>query len=84
MDEPDEIGPNFNKNQFYGMVRRVVDASWRKRCKKISGDDNGNTKFIKAKKEAEDCLTNWVESEEITTIYSHAKLTGDNKPFIKK
>lgn len=55
-----------------------------KRCKKISGDDNGYTKDMEAKEQANACIDNWAESEEIIINYNHLLLTGDLKPLIKK
>lgn len=66
------------------MIKRAIRSSWEKRCKKISGDDNGFTKAMEAKDQANACIDNWAESEEIIVTYNHMLLTGDVKPIIKK
>lgn len=66
------------------MIRRVINSSWQKRCKKISRDDDGYTKATEAKEQANACIDNWAESEGIVASYERALLTGDNKPIIKK
>lgn len=66
------------------MLKLDSQAAFRRRCKKITGDDNSYTKAMEAKDQAKTCIANWEESEEIMESYYHAKMARDPKIFIKK
>lgn len=70
--------------QLLRMLKRDGQAAFQRKCKKITGDDNGYAKSMEAKDQAKACVTNWMESEKIMESYDTAKKTGDKKSFIKK
>lgn len=66
------------------MLKRDSQTAFQRKCKKISGDDNGYSKSMEAKDQIKACIGNWTESEEITDTYYIAKTSQNYKPFIKK
>jgi hypothetical protein len=84
LDATYEIGPDINQGQFVAMLKRDINNAYQRKCKKISGVEDGYTKVKEAKKEAETCMKNWVNSEELTVALQNAKSNGDFKPFINK
>lgn len=77
------IGPDFNSKHFSGMIKRVMESSWQKRCKKISGDDDGFAKVEKAFEESEACFKSYTGYDEFETSYNQSQTTGDFKPMFK-
>lgn len=80
----DQIGPDFNGTQLALMIQRVVVASYQRKCKKISGDDNAYIKALEAAKPFETCVSSWAESEKFDEQYTLAQQSGDFKPALKK
>lgn len=82
--QSDEIGPNFNEEQFKRMLKRDGEAALQKKCKKISGDDNAYAKSKRAEIQLQVCIANWMESNGIIESYRLAEITKNYKPIIKK
>lgn len=82
-EEIGEIGSNFSTKKFFAMIKRVSHASWQKRCKKVSGDDNAYSKAVEAKEEFETCFENWSGLGEIMTTGNHTAETGEYIPLLK-
>lgn len=66
------------------MLKRVSLEAYQRKCKKITGDDNGYAKMMETQEQMQTCVTNWMESEKITESYKRADITKDYKPFFKK
>lgn len=78
----DEIGPNFNQEQFYRLLNRDIQASYQRKCKKISGNDNAFAAAVEAKKQMKTCLTNWMETEGLDS--DMGQMENDANPLLKK
>lgn len=78
----DEIGPNFNRTLFIGLLKRAARGAFERKCKKVTNDDGAYVKAVDAVKSLITCVGNWSESE-ITANYYHAKFTRDYKPLLK-
>lgn len=76
----EEIGPHFNQTQFIGMMKRVSQAAFERKCKKNTNDNQGYVKALEAIKSLATCAG---ESEDITASYSNAQLYQDYKPLLK-
>lgn len=61
--QSDEIGPNFNRAHFFGMLNRIALTAWKTRCKKISGHDNQYAIAMYAREEFMPCIENWERAE---------------------
>lgn len=47
------------------MLKLDIQASFQRKCEKITGDGNAYPKAMEAKDQAKTCISNWVESEKI-------------------
>lgn len=61
--QTDEIGPNFNKADFFAMLNHVALAAWQRRCKKISGHEYEYAIAMYAREEFMPCIEDWERSE---------------------
>lgn len=56
----------------------------RRKCTKISGDDKAYDEAQEAKLQAKRCISSWIQTEGLLTDFEVAKVTGNNKPLLKK
>lgn len=66
------------------MLKRDGLAAHQRKCKRITGDDNGYAKAMETEEQLHVCIENWIDSEEITAYHHHAKITQDYKPLIRQ
>lgn len=66
------------------MLKHATQTAFERKCKRVTGEDNGFAHTLETKKQIEVCIRNWVESEKISESYFHSEMTHNYTPFIKK
>lgn len=82
--QSEEIGPDFNEAQLLRMLKRDSQGAFRRKCKKLTGDDNAYAQAVEAQKQSKTCASNWVQNEGIHIDYQIAKRNGDYKTLMRK
>lgn len=79
-----EIGPNFNEEQFVRKLRQDARAAGQRVCKKLSGEDSAYKEAHDARRQAKRCIRSWIQTEGLETDLEVAKVNGNLKPLLKK
>lgn len=66
------------------MLKRDSQAAFQRKCKKVTGDDNGYAKMMETQEQVKACVANWMESENIMESYNRMQTTRDSKPLLRK
>ncbi|KAJ6645293.1 hypothetical protein Bhyg_00497 [Pseudolycoriella hygida] len=54
-----EIGPRFSRKNFKALLKRDLKDAYRRKCKKISGDDSAFSDLMQGKIELTKCMNEW-------------------------
>lgn len=78
-----KFSPDFEPSQFLERLNSDIEKSYRRRCKKISGNDEVYDKIKAAYKELGKCLRVTADDEEINAVTSKLESEEDFRAIVK-
>lgn len=66
------------------MLKRDMHTAAKRKCKKLTGDENAYTEAHNAKEQAKQCIKSWVQTEGLETDLEVAHQNRNIKPLVKK